>query len=300
MAKKKINWVAIAGKADFKGSNIIFKPIVADTGPSPGTPQICLLKCDQFFEAGKVSFKAEIKHSDNLAQIAFNHDTPTPQIFAGIGAGGHYGIVKWENNRWDTLISVNPGGKPEPGVYKVDIETLGSNISLSINGVRVCTINAILRKSQIALFFAGPGEIEVSEFSIETRGSKVFVVMQYTPEFDELYAEVIKPTVESFKMESVRADDFYTSGLILNDITQSIIESQIIIADITPDNPNVFYEVGYAHGIGKPVILLSERKREKLPFDVSGFRTLYYDNSIGGKSKVEERLNKFIKSILGA
>ena len=59
---------------------------------------------------------------------------------------------------------------------------------------------------------------------------------------------------------------------------------------LRPTTPNVFYEVGYAHGIKKATILLSDRTREKLPFDVSGFRTLFYDNTIGGKSDVEARL----------
>lgn len=71
----------------------------------------------------------------------------------------------------------------------------------------------------------------------------------------------------------------------------------VVIADITPDNPTVFYEVGYAHGIKKPTILLSERRREALPFDVSGFRTLFYDNTIGGKGEVETRLTKHLQSM---
>jgi hypothetical protein len=70
-----------------------------------------------------------------------------------------------------------------------------------------------------------------------------------------------------------------------------------VIADITPDNPNVFYEVGYAHGIKKPTILLSDRRRDKLPFDVSGFRTLFYDNTIGGKKAVEENLTKHLENM---
>jgi nucleoside 2-deoxyribosyltransferase len=60
----------------------------------------------------------------------------------------------------------------------------------------------------------------------------------------------------------------------------------------------VFYEVGYAHGIGKPTILLSDRKRdEKLPFDIAGFRTLFYDNTISGKGVVEERLKKHLDGL---
>ncbi len=62
---------------------------------------------------------------------------------------------------------------------------------------------------------------------------------------------------------------------------------------------NVFYEVGYSHGLNKPTILLSDRKREKLPFDISGFRALFYDNTIGGKTAVEERLRSHLKNING-
>jgi nucleoside 2-deoxyribosyltransferase len=102
-----------------------------------------------------------------------------------------------------------------------------------------------------------------------------------------------------FDYEAIRADDIYTSGLIIKEITQSIQEASIIIADITPNNPNVYYEVGYAHALNKPTILLSDKTQEKLPFDVSGFRTLFYENSIGGKRKVQDLLTKHLQSVAG-
>ena len=108
---------------------------------------------------------------------------------------------------------------------------------------------------------------------------------------------MIKPTCEQFGLKTIRADDIYKSGLIINDIARAIEEASVIIADVTTDNPNVFYEVGYAHGIKKATILLSDRTRQKLPFDVSGFRTLFYDNTIGGKSDVEARLTAHLKNI---
>lgn len=83
-----------------------------------------------------------------------------------------------------------------------------------------------------------------------------------------------------------------------NSIVNSIRNSTIIIADITPDNPNVFYEVGYAHALNKPTILLCEKSiRHKLPFDVSGFRTIFYDNSIGGKKKIGARLEEYLQKV---
>jgi nucleoside 2-deoxyribosyltransferase len=71
----------------------------------------------------------------------------------------------------------------------------------------------------------------------------------------------------------------------------------VIIAEITPVNANVFYELGYAHALEKPTILLANRKTEKLPFDVSGYRVIFYDDTIGGKSNIESTLTEHLKNI---
>jgi nucleoside 2-deoxyribosyltransferase len=64
------------------------------------------------------------------------------------------------------------------------------------------------------------------------------------------------------------------------------------------DNPNVFYELGYAHALNKPTILLADiNKRDRLPFDISGYRTVFYENSIGGKKEIEKKLRKYIENI---
>ena len=62
-------------------------------------------------------------------------------------------------------------------------------------------------------------------------------------------------------------------------------------------NANVFYELGYAHALGKQTILLAERGRE-LPFDVSGYRCIFYDNTIGGKAVVQDSLTRHLTNIL--
>ena len=87
------------------------------------------------------------------------------------------------------------------------------------------------------------------------------------------------------------------TGTMIEDIVKAIRGASVVIADITPDNPSVFYEVGYSHALAKPTILLSDRKRGKLPFDVSGFRTLFYDNTIGGKSAVEAALQRHLQAL---
>ena len=69
------------------------------------------------------------------------------------------------------------------------------------------------------------------------------------------------------------------------------------MAEITPPNQNVFYELSYAHALAKPTILLAERGKQ-LPFDISGYRVLFYDNTIGGKTQVEDGLKKHLTAIL--
>ena len=73
------------------------------------------------------------------------------------------------------------------------------------------------------------------------------------------------------------------------------------MAEISTQNPNVFYELGYAHALRKPAILLVRRQEgQKMPFDVSGYRAIFYDDSIGGKKAVERTLEQHLKAVLGA
>ena len=72
----------------------------------------------------------------------------------------------------------------------------------------------------------------------------------------------------------------------------------MVIADITPNNPNVYYEVGYADALNKPLILIADRKEGLKPFDVRAYRTIFYENSIGGKNRIESDLKAYLKTIM--
>src|SRR5206468_1652793 len=107
--------------------------------------------------------------------------------------------------------------------------------------------------------------------------------------YNDVYSHVIKDACDEFKIEAVRADELYGPGIIIKDVIDRIAQSQLVIADISPTNANVYFEVGYALAIGKPIILLAQRRGPEapLPFDLSSFRVLFYDDSIGGKPKLE-------------
>ncbi|GIU71227.1 MAG: hypothetical protein KatS3mg003_1261 [Candidatus Nitrosocaldaceae archaeon] len=78
----------------------------------------------------------------------------------------------------------------------------------------------------------------------------------FEPRFDRIYREQIKPTVEELGFKCIRADDTFSPISIL-DIWSYILKSKVLIADITDKNINVFYEIGIAHTIGKPVIIIT-------------------------------------------
>jgi hypothetical protein len=154
-----------------------------------------------------------------------------------------------------------------------------------------------LAEGQVGLFTWGPNAVRFAEVSSATEPGTAFVVMKFAPAYQELYDDVIKPVVGQFDLHAYHVGEVFGPGLILDDITRGIIEAKVIIADITPTNENVFYELGYAHALRKPTILLAE-KDKVLPFDISGFRCLKYENSIGGKRRLVEGLRKHLKAIL--
>jgi hypothetical protein len=143
----------------------------------------------------------------------------------------------------------------------------------------------------------GTDPVEFKNASVRTEPGTAFVVMQFSDPYQTLYTDVIKPVIESYKLRAYHAGEVYRPGIILEDITGGIVEAKIVIAEITPPNQNVFYELGYAHALKKPTILLAESAKD-LPFDVSGYRCLFYENSIGGKEKVIEGLRKHLDAIL--
>jgi hypothetical protein len=190
-----------------------------------------------------------------------------------------------------------PVGRP----IKIGVKVRGQRILFEVDDVRVIdrVLEVPLPYGQLGLYAWGEeGEAEFTNFFARAARGDVFVVMQFSG-FEELYTDVIKPLTEEFGLRSYRADHVYGPGFMIEDINRAIQTAQIVIAEITPKNENVFYEVGYAHALKKPTILLVDMEKKKdLPFDLSGYRCLFYQNTIGGKRKVEEELRKHLSAIL--
>ena len=110
--------------------------------------------------------------------------------------------------------------------------------------------------------------------------------MPFSEEFDDIYKMGIKETATSLDIKAERVDEqIYQEG-ILERIYRQIEAADIIIADMSDQNPNVFYEVGYAHAKEKTCILLTKNSND-IPFDLKHHRHIVYDGSI---SKLRDSL----------
>lgn len=113
------------------------------------------------------------------------------------------------------------------------------------------------------------------EINLPTLTNSCFVIIPFGPTYNTEYEKIIRPAVEAAELECVRADEIYSRPQIMADIWKSIRSTRIVIAELTGRNTNVFYEVGLAHTLGKPAIIIT-RNEEDVPFDLKALRYLYY------------------------
>jgi len=113
--------------------------------------------------------------------------------------------------------------------------------------------------------------------------------MPFDKEFDAVYTDLIKPAFEAVGYDVKRADDIVSHQNILKDIVRSIARADLIIADLTSLNANVFYELGIAHSLQKPVIIIAQ-SIDEVPFDLASYRVIQYSTHFKETPKLTEKL----------
>jgi len=126
-----------------------------------------------------------------------------------------------------------------------------------------------------------------------------FVLLPHTEEYENLFKGIIKPALEENGLIALKANDIKEPGTILSQVWREIRTSQIIIADVSEQNPNVIFELGLCLGIQRCPIILT-RDPEKLPFNLRSLRYLQYNNSAAGGDRLKKELSIFIKEFLSA
>ena len=198
-----------------------------------------------------------------------------------------------------TNVAGNAANLERDRPYPAEVRVTGQRVTLTVDGIKVLDhiLDAPLAGEQVGLFAWGTDRVDFTDVVVEPEAPLAFVAMPFSEPFTHLYEDVIRPIAAEMGIQADAVSEVYRPGIILEDIRQGIAEAKVVIVEITSDNPNVYYELGYAHGLNKPTILLAER--EKTPaFDISSYRVIFYDNSIHGKQDVEDNLRRHLTAIL--
>lgn len=132
---------------------------------------------------------------------------------------------------------------------------------------------------------------------IKPENDLVAVMMPFSKEFDSVFA-AIREGVESVGMRAVRADNIWDHSTIMQDIFSLIVRSRIVVCDFSGKNPNVFYEVGIAHALGRDVVPIVQNL-DDIPFDLKHHRVLKYFANSQGLAELTQRLEEKIRNLCG-
>jgi hypothetical protein len=250
----------------------------------------------------RIRFSDPFGESEQAAGMVLGYRSPEQHyVFVELGAArSAYSIGEYVSGLgWRPLVATGEiGNLKNDRDYVLQTNIFDQELEVSVDTVPVMQhlLPRPLEGRQVGLIAAGAHQVSFSEFTVSGSCPKAFVVMQFAEPYDTFYQEVIKNQAEAAGFDVVRIDEKTGPGVIFQDIQREIEQSEIVIAEVTPANPNVFCKLGYAHALAKPTILLA-RKGAELPFDIKSFRVVFYNDTIGGKGTVERDLRRHLEAI---
>lgn len=136
------------------------------------------------------------------------------------------------------------------------------------------------------------------------QGKKCFIITPIGNENSSIFRKakgviesVIKPILEKYGFDDIKpAYEIMESGMISNQIIGRIINDDLIVANLTGNNPNVMYELAIRHGAAKPIIHICE-DGTSLPFDIKDNRTIFYKDDMLGVQELKRNFEAFVKQV---
>lgn len=141
-------------------------------------------------------------------------------------------------------------------------------------------------ETQIASGRSGLGQARIPNYAF------LLMAMSRDPHLEDTHHTVLR-VCQDLGVQAERVDDIDYSGEITEKVLGSIKVASLIIADLTHERPNVYYEIGYADALGKPLLLLA-REGTKLHFDLQGRRVEFYRN----QTELEGILCRFVPALM--
>ena len=125
----------------------------------------------------------------------------------------------------------------------------------------------------------------------------VSAMMPFDAAFSSVY-DSIREAADNVGLRSRRADDIWENAAVIQDVVSLIDRSRVVVCDCTGRNPNVFYEAGIAHTLGREVILITQADQD-IPFDLRHLRYVRYLNNGEGRAALTTVLQSRMQTILG-
>lgn len=128
---------------------------------------------------------------------------------------------------------------------------------------------------------------------------RAFVIMPFKEPLQDIYEEILRPIFEDFGYSISRADDLNEHQNIIGNIVKGIVEADLLVADLSridETNGNVYYELGLAHALDKPVILLTQDIRT-IPFDLRPYRMIIYSTHFSDVDRMRSDLTAILDDV---
>jgi hypothetical protein len=210
-------------------------------------------------------------------------------------------IINLTQGRSETSIQYAIDHSISP-ISNAELEGHAAELSLGRFGLshtcwRVCDVDLY----KLLLHNQQKRAVSPKVFSLEAAYAQddnlVSVMMPFNAEFNPVYSALQEATT-SIGFSCVRADDIWEHHSIIQDIVNIIARARIVICDCSGKNPNVFYEAGIAHAIGKEVILITQSEHD-VPFDLRHLRYIRYLPNSEGLGALSSALQVKLRSIRG-
>jgi hypothetical protein len=158
-----------------------------------------------------------------------------------------------------------------------------------------CEIPAML-ENKVIDFRGAPFDVGFNLLSARiSKTRQVFVVMKFGDKtLDSAYKGAIKPVIEEFKYSPLRIDEIDDSGSITDQILNQVARSEIVLADLTGDRPNCYYEAGFAHALEKEMIF-TILKPYKPHFDLAAYRFIEWETEEDLRVQLRKRFTAIQK-----
>ena len=213
------------------------------------------------------------------AQLVIN--TTTNTLLKKLHDLRSHGLIRFEEEE------TGEGKKP---VGEIKDTGLWSNIRVCFGGMSLSDSAMLSRHARgvaVTPVFGRPRKLK------ET--IDVFVLMPFNAEMEKVYTNHISKLGGELGLIIRRADDIVSAGPFMKKVWEGICAAELIIADCTQKNPNVFYEIGMAHTVGKKVVLIT-RSESDIPSDIKHYEFIPYVYDPEGTGLLIEKLRAFLKS----